>query len=302
MNEVVENAAIAFGDEANWSRIRDEGHGGGGGGDGGGGGYVPARVVETPDEMIQKELDIMMDILEENQDKMPEGAYLRGMNALGALHKHKRTTLSQRRPGDLLRCWMTLDEIEESDEDLYHEIMDTADDIVVELCGEEASIYMHDDDVSLVDRGEEQEVFQLLVNYKPEPGNAGYETSPMVLHHAIQVIMRRMFDDTYRELEVVRPVSCQCGWRGVQGNWDRHISNPRHQRWVVAERHRKFERALATARQHIVARREDGIVYIDEMHETPEVKIAREEVIAEAETAGQRVVFVGASGSLSWFT
>lgn len=294
MNEVVENAAIAFGDEANWSRIRDEGHGGGG--------YVPARVVETPDEMIQKELDIMMDILEENQDKMPEGAYLRGMNALGALHKHKRTTLSQRRPGDLLRCWMTLDEIEESDEDLYHEIMDTADDIVVELCGDEASIYMHDDDVSLVDRGEEQEVFQLLVNYKPEPGNAGYETSPMVLHHAIQVIMRRMFDDTYRELEVVRPVSCQCGWRGVQGNWDRHISNPRHQRWVVAERHRKFERALKYARQHIVARREDGIVYIDEMHETPEVKIAREEVIAEAESAGQRVVFVGASGSLSWFT
>lgn len=300
MNEVVENAAIAFGDEANWSRIRDEGHGGGG--DGGGGGYVPARVVETPDEMIQKELDIMMDILEENQDKMPEGAYLRGMNALGALHKHKRTTLSQRRPGDLLRCWMTLDEIEESDEDLYHEIMDTADDIAVELCGEEASIYMHEDDVSLVDRGEEQEVFQLLVNYKPEPGNAGYETSPMVLHHAIQVIMRRMFDDTYRELEVVRPVSCQCGWRGVQGNWDRHISNPRHQRWVVAERHRKFERALKYARQHIVARREDGIVYIDEMHETPEVKIAREEVIAEAESAGQRVVFVGASGSLSWFT
>ena len=298
MNEVVENAAIAFGNEANWIIIRDEGHGGGGDG----GGYVPARVVETPDEMIQKELDIMMDILEENQDKMPEGAYLRGMNALGALHKHKRTTLSQRRPGDLLRCWMTLDEIEESDEDLYHEIMDTADDIVVELCGEEASIYMHDDDVSLVDRGEEQEVFQLLVNYKPEPGNAGYETSPMVLHHAIQVIMRRMFDDTYRELEVVRPVSCQCGWRGVQGNWDRHISNPRHQRWVVAERHRKFERALKYARQHIVARREDGIVYIDEMHETPEVKIAREEVIAEAESAGQRVVFVGASGSLSWFT
>lgn len=294
MNEVVENAAIAFGDEANWSRIRDEGHGWSG--------YVPARVVETPDEMIQKELDIMMDILEENQDKMPEGAYLRGMNALGALHKHKRTTLSQRRPGDLLRCWMTLDEIEESDEDLYHEIMDTADDIAVELCGDEASIYMHEDDVSLVDRGEEQEVFQLLVNYKPEPGNAGYETSPMVLHHAIQVIMRRMFDDTYRELEVVRPVSCQCGWRGVQGNWDRHISNPRHQRWVVAERHRKFERALTTARQHIVARREDGIVYIDEMHETPAVKIAREEVIAEAEAAGQRVVSVGATGILSWFT
>jgi len=286
MNEAVENAAnIAFGDG------------------GGSAGYVPARAsVETPDEMIQKELDAMMEILEENQHMMPEGAYLRGMNALGALHKHKRTTLSQRRPGDVLRCWMTLDEIEETNDGLYNEIMDVADDIVVELCGEEASIYMHDDDVRLVDRGEEPEVFQLLVNYKPEPGNAGYETSPMVLHHAIQVIMVRLFDDTYHELEVVRPVSCQCGWRGAQGNWDRHISNGRHQRWVNIERQIQFQRALTAARQQIVARRADGIVYIDEMHETPAVKIAREEVVTEAEAAGHRVVFVGASGQLSWFT
>jgi hypothetical protein len=277
MNEAVENAAnIAFG----------------------GGG----SIKETTDEMIQKELDIMMEIFEENQHRMPEGAYLRGMNALGSLHKHKRTTLSQRRPGDLLRCWMTLEEIEETNEDLYDEIMDVADDIVVELCGEEASIYMHDGDVRIVDRGEEQDVFQLLVNYKPEPGNAGYETSPMVLHHAIQVIMVRLFDDTYHELEVVRPVSCQCGWRGAQGNWDRHISNARHQRWVIMERQLQFQRALNAARQQIVARREEGIVYIDEMHETPAVKIAREEVIAEAEAAGHRVVSVGATGMLSWFT
>lgn len=277
MNEAVDNAAnIAFG----------------------GGG----SIKETTDEMIQKELDIMMEIFEENQHRMPEGAYLRGMNALGSLHKHKRTTLSQRRPGDLLRCWMTLEEIEETNEDLYDEIMDVADDIVVELCGEEASIYMHDGDVRLVDRGEEQDVFQLLVNYKPEPGNAGYETSPMVLHHAIQVIMVRLFDDTYHELEVVRPVSCQCGWRGAQGNWDRHTSNARHQRWVVMERQLQFQRALTAARQQIVARREEGIVYIDEMHETPAVKIAREEVIAEAEAAGHRVVSVGATGMLSWFT
>lgn len=299
MNEVMENAAIAFGGGGGDARttghiiIRDETDAGGR--------YVRG-VVETPDDLIQKELDVMMEILEENQDKMPEGAYLRGMNALGALHKHKRTTLAQRHPGDLLRCWMTLEEIEESNEDLYHEIMDVADDIVVELCGEEASIYMHDDDARLVDRGDEQELFQLLVNYKPEPGNAGYETSPMVLHHAIQVIMVRLFDDTYHELEVVRPVSCQCGWRGAQGNWDRHISNARHQRWVIMERQLQFQRALTAARQQIVARREQGIVYIDEMHETPAVKIAREEVIAEAEAAGYRVVSVGTSGTLSWFT
>ncbi len=189
-------------------------------------------VIQKANDAIQKELDIMMNILEDNMERIPEGEYLRGMNALGALHKHKRTTLSQRRPGDLLRCWMTLDEIEDTDEDLYDEIMEVADNIVMELCGDETSIYA-DNDVNLVERGDEREVFRLLTNYKPEEGNAGYETSPMVLHHAIQVIMERVFDDTINELDTVRPVSCQCGWRGAQGNWDRHISNARHQRWFT---------------------------------------------------------------------
>jgi len=76
-------------------------------------GNTRTTVVEQANEAIQKELDVMMEMLEEIQDKIPEGAYLRGMNALGALHKHKRTTLGQRRPGDMLRVWLTLEEIEE---------------------------------------------------------------------------------------------------------------------------------------------------------------------------------------------
>jgi hypothetical protein len=258
-------------------------------------------TVEQANEAIQKELDAVMEVLEEIQDKIPEGAYLRGMNALGALHKHKRTTLGQRRPGYMLQpSWLTLAEIEETDEDLYDEIMEVADEIVIELCGDTTSIYLNDD-LNMVHRGEEQEIFQLLVSYKPEEGNAGYETSPMILHHAIQVIMTRLFDDTFHELEVVRPVSCQCGWRGVQGNWDRHVANARHLRWVNAERERKFEKKLAKAREIVVARREPGIVYINELHSTPESRIAIEEAVHAAETAGERVVFMCADGRLSWF-
>lgn len=256
-------------------------------------------LARASDEM-QKDLDTMMAVLEDNQDKIPEGEYLRGMNALGSLHKQKRTVLADRRPGDILRCWMTLEEIEETDEGLYGEIMDIADDIVVEICGDESSIYLHDEH-NLVHRGEEREIFQLLANYKPEEGNAGYETSPMVLHHAIQVIMTRLFDDTIHELDIVRPVSCQCGWRGVQGNWDRHVSNMRHQRWVNTTRERKSAEDLADARRRVVARRETGIVYIDEMHSTPETRMATDEAVATAEAAGERVVFITANGKLSWF-
>jgi hypothetical protein len=263
-------------------------------------GNTRTTVIEQANEAIQKELDVMMEMLEEIQDKIPEGAYLRGMNALGALHKHKRTTLGQRRPGDMLRVWLTLEEIEETDEDLYDEIMEVADEIVIELCGESSSIYLNDEH-RLVHRGEEREVFQLLVNYKPEEGNAGYETSPMVLHHAIQVVMTRLFDDTFNELEVVRPVSCQCGWRGAQGNWDRHVTNVRHVRWVNAELERKSEKRLAKAREIVIARREPGIVYINELHSTPESRIAIEEAVHAAETAGERVIFMCADGRLSWF-
>ena len=257
-------------------------------------------VIEQANEAIQKELETIMDVIETVQDRIPEGSYLRAMNALGSLHKHKRTTLTQRRPGDMLRCWMTLDEIIEQDEDLYDEIMDVADNIVVELCGQDSSIYV-DANHNLVERGEEKEIFDMLVNYKPEEGNAGYETSPMVLHHAIQVIMARLFDDTHHELEIVRPVSCQCGWRGAQGNWDRHMTNARHLRWVNAERERRTEMRLTKARETVIARREPGFVYINELHSTPESRIAIAEAVHAAELAGDRVIFMCADGRMSWF-
>ncbi len=173
--------------------------------------------VKNTGESIQKELDTIMDILEEMKDNIPEGQYLRGMNALGALHKQKLTCLARPHLDDTFSYWETLDEILEEDEDLYDEIMEVADEIVIELCGHEATIY-GDSSHNLVHRGQENEIFKMLVRYKPQEGNAGYETSPMILHHAIQVIMDRIFNDTYHELEIVRPVSCQCGWRGPQGN------------------------------------------------------------------------------------
>jgi len=263
-------------------------------------GSESGSLLERASDAIQQDLDTMMAILEDNQHNIPEGEYLRGMNALGSLHKQKRTVLAQKRPGDILRCWKTLDEIEEQDEDLYDEVMEVADNIVMEICGEDSSIFS-DNDVNLVRRGQEREAFQMLMNYKPAEGNAGYETSPMVLHHAIQVIMERLFHDTIHELDIVRPVSCQCGWRGAQGNWDKHVSNARHQRWVHNEHQQKFERALMKAREIIIARRENGIVYINELHATPAVRVATEEAVNAAELAGERVVFMGADGNLSWF-
>ena len=183
---------------------------------------------------IQSQLNIIMEILEDNKDKLSDGIYLSGMNALGSLHKFKQNS---KKFSVNETVWMTNDDILE-DDDIYNEVMELADDIVVELCGDQSSIF-DDNNNNLVHFGEEEIIFSLLVNYRPVEGNAGFNSHPMVLHHAIQVIMMRLFKDTTRELEIVRPANCKCGWRGTQGNWDRHIDNARHQKWVNQEKERK---------------------------------------------------------------
>lgn len=187
--------------------------------------------MDNDSNPIQNQLNIIMEILEESKDKLTDGIYLRGMNALGSLHKHKQNAFKTLSTNDASNQWMTYDDICQEDE-MYDEVMELADDIVTELCGDQSSIYSDDTAYNLVHRGEENVIFNLLINYRPVDGNAGFNSHPMVLHHAIQVIMMRLFKDTTHELEIVRPVSCKCGWRGTQGNWDRHVDNARHQKWV----------------------------------------------------------------------
>ena len=184
---------------------------------------------------IQNQLDIMMEILEDNKDKLSDGIYLRGMNALGSLHKHKLNAFTPVNSHNLVNEWMTHDDIYEYEE-MYDEVMELADAIVTELCGDESSIYSDDTNYNLVYRGEENVIFNLLINYRPVEGNAGYNSHPMVLHHAIQIIMMRLFKDTKRQLQIVTPCNCKCGWRGTNGNWERHINNARHQKWLHREK------------------------------------------------------------------
>ena len=294
-------------------------------------GQAPAANTD-----IQTHLDAIMAIIDENQDKITDGEYLRAMNALGSLHKHKRTAFGAQRAGGGVEGWLTLDNIVDDDE-LYDEVMELADDIVVEICGENSSIYDADDH-NMVSRGEEDDVFDLVLNYNPQEGNAGYDASPNMLHCAIRMITLRIFKDTYNELETVRPVSCQCGWRGAQGNWDRHVRNARHQRWVAArEENRRAAVRAASASLAAAAAADalalendedyqvsrmyrafmdttdttdttvaasgtgaDDVVYIDEEHWTPESQRRREALIADAVAAGKRIVYIHHTTTSQW--
>ena len=288
---------------------------------------APVAAVRV-DTVVQSHLDAIMAIIDENQDKITDGEYLRAMNALGSLHKHKRTAFGAQRGGGGgggVEGWLTLDDIVD-DDDLYDEVMELADDIVVEICGEGSSIYDADDH-NMVSRGEEDDVFDLVLNYKPQQGHAGYDASPNMLHCALRMITLRIFKDTYNELETVRPVSCQCGWRGAQGNWDRHVRNARHQRWVAAREENRRAAAAAEAlalendEDYQVSRMyrafmdatdttvatvaasgtdSDDVVYIDEEHWTPESQRRREELIAAAVAAGKRIVYIHHTTTTQW--
>ncbi len=175
----------------------------------------------TNAEITQVQLDTLMGIIEDYKDNLAEGDYLRGMNALCSLHKIK--TQQALFTGD---TWMTHADVC-NDDDTFDEVNEIAEELAFELCG--TSI----DDERIAPSGQETDLLSSLVNYRPTEGSAGYGVSPHILHHAQQFIYCRMFNDMFEELETVRPAVCECGWRGTQGNWDRHTNNVRHRRWLA---------------------------------------------------------------------
>ena len=180
----------------------------------------PNQVL-TSSETSQVQLDTLMGILEDYKDNLSEGDYLRGMNALCSLHKTKtRQALST---GDI---WMTHADVCD-DDDTFDDVNEIAEELAFELFG--VSI----DDERIAHIGEESNMLARLINYRPTEGTAGHGVSPHILHHAQQFIYCRMFNDMFEELEMVRPAVCECGWRGTQGNWDRHTRNLRHLRWLA---------------------------------------------------------------------
>jgi len=176
----------------------------------------------------QTQMDILMGILEDNQERIPEGDYLRGMNALGSLHKTK--CRSEFMAG---KEYMTHEDVCDDDQ-MFDRVMAVAEGIVSELCG--GSLVDDEEWERLVDPGEESTLFVLLINYRPVEGNAGFGVEPTILHHALQFIYSRLVSEMSTELSNVRPAACSCGWRGTQRNWDRHTRNRRHIIWAEKQR------------------------------------------------------------------
>jgi hypothetical protein len=175
-----------------------------------------------------------MGVLEENQERIPEGEYLRGMNALGSLHRMKNK--AEFKTG---ARFMTHEEVCEDDE-MYEAVVDVAEELLMDICG--GSL---EDEERLVDQGEEADLINQIIGYRPTEGQPGFGLDPVILHHAIQLIYSRIMSDMLEELDNIRQAACKCGWRGTQGNWERHTRNRRHLRWIEQEDARESSSSTA---------------------------------------------------------
>jgi hypothetical protein len=183
---------------------------------------VPIQpIVQAPPPSLQDNLNVLMGVLEENQQRIPEGEYLRGMNALGSLHRMKNK--AEFKTG---ARFMTHEEVCEDDE-MFEAVIDVAEELLMEICGSSL-----EDEERLVEQGEEVDLINQIIGYRPTEGHPGFGVEPVILHHAIQLIYSRIMSDMLEELDNIRQATCKCGWRGTQGNWERHTRNRRHIRWV----------------------------------------------------------------------
>ena len=181
---------------------------------------LPA-IVQAPPPSLQDQLDVLMGVLEENQERIPEGEYLRGMNALGNIHRMKNKT--EFKTG---ARFMTHEEVCDDDE-MFEAVIDVAEELLSEICGSSL-----EDEERLVEPGEEVDLINQIIAYRPTEGHPGFGVEPVILHHAIQLIYSRIMSDMLEELDNIRQATCRCGWRGTQGNWERHTRNRRHLRWI----------------------------------------------------------------------
>jgi len=184
--------------------------------------FIPAPPVSDANKM-QHNMDVLMDVLESNKELMPEGDYLRGMNALGTIHRVKNKIAAN----DYSQ-YRTQEDLFEDDysRDMIYNL---ANEILGELRGIQLS-----NDERIVEPDEEYGLIIQLMEYRPDEGRPGYGVSPIIMHHTIQFIYERIMSDMIDELKHIRPVICGCGWRGVQANWTRHTKNQRHIRWITS--------------------------------------------------------------------
>jgi len=178
---------------------------------------------------VNPNLAELMRVIEDNQDKLPEGEYLVAMNALGALHRELPAAATAAPPAPLFvgerpRAVVTMPPGMEdrSEQAAWYRVMNDhpehhsiTPDEWIEFSVEERKIFVREATEIVVNRLE-------ACCRNPAP-----EECPFIARHAV---------DNWRMEGVWE---CVCGYKGYCRNWQRHEQGERHQDWA---KHRTVSR------------------------------------------------------------
>lgn len=191
---------------------------------------------------VNPNLAELMRVIEDNQDKIPEGEYLAAMNALGALHREIPVPMAvvAAPPHVISQAPAILPPgMEDRAEQAawYRVTNDHPDHFGISP--EEWIQYPEDDRRTFL-----HEATELVVNRRescarnPEP-----EECPFIARHAVG------------RWCVIGVWECVCGYKGYCRNWQKHEQGERHQEWA---KHRTVSRRKIERMKREIRRDEEG--------------------------------------------
>ena len=218
---------------------------------------------ETKMAAVNENLAALMTVIEEYQDKMPEGEYLKAMNALGALHREMPVAahvgggaaMHHHRPPPSYSESVSLFEAagleERVDRAAWYRVTNEHPDhfgitypIWKELPQEERDLILREATECVVNQLERHWI-------NPDP-----EECPFIARHAVgtwKVGGGRggglYGDGDYQIWE------CACGYTGKTKHWQKHEESKRHQDWA---KHRTVSERIITKMKKAVEKNEQG--------------------------------------------
>jgi len=193
---------------------------------------------------VNPNLAALMRVIEDNQDKMPEGEYLEAMNALGALHREIPAPPPSYAASVPLfaaeRRALAVPGMEDPVEQAAWSRVTHEHPEYIGITAQDWMVFSEEERNRLVREATEVVVTKLELNCRnPEP-----EECPFIARHAVG--HWRMAAGVWE---------CVCGYKGFCRNWQKHEQSERHQDWA---KHRTVSRRKIESMKHDIRQDEEG--------------------------------------------
>jgi len=203
---------------------------------------------------VRPELATLMRVIEEQQDKMPEGEYLAAMNALGTLHRQSTVFVAAPAavvPAQPIQLFVSVPAVV-SAELAQMSLDDRIGLDRLKLMFPEHSTMTPSQWMSLSeedrDRLNRESVDRMVDRKETHQRNPDPKVCPFIARHSVG---SWRYGPRYENNEW----TCVCGYSGKVKNWKKHEESERHQDWA---KHRFVSRRMIEKMKRTIADDEAG--------------------------------------------